>query len=152
MKVKRVVTLEDDITIKSAGLLSKFQAEACLLKEARSYGANWCLNTPGCCSHYISFVDRHGDIRADGDYTIGKYALRPSLNIDISSTSFKVGDVFLFGGEEFKILAPNVAWMYKADIGEFAFRNDWQARDANIYEVSDAKKIIDEWFDDIMKK
>ncbi len=146
MKVKKIFQTEDDITIKSAGLLSKIQAEACLLKEDRAYNTNWSLSTPGCCSHYISFVDRYGDVCIDGYYTIDKYAIRPSLNIDIRSTSFKIGDVFLFGGEEFKILAPNVAWMHKADIGKFAFSNDWQARDTNIYEASDVKKIIDEWF------
>lgn len=152
MKVQKVVKLEDDITIKSAGLLSKLQAEACLSKEDRNYNSKWCLCTPGCCARYISYIDRYGDIRADGDYTIGKYALRPSLNIDISNTSFKVGDIFIFGGEEFKILAPNVAWMHKADIGEFTFRSDWQATDANIYEASDVKKIINEWFDNIIKE
>lgn len=147
MKVKKVIQIEDDITIKSASILSLFQTEACLSKEDRKYDTGWCLSTPGCCPRYVSYVDPHGDMRADGDYTICKYAIRPSLYIDIQNTSFKVGDVFLFGDAEFKILAPNIAWMHKADIGEFAFRTDWQAQDANIYSASDVKKIVDEWFE-----
>lgn len=153
MKVKKLIVIEkeEDLVIKKASLLSLFQTEACLSTEERKYGTGWCLRTPGCCSQYISFVDKYGDIRADGDYTFGQFAIRPCLYIDIKNSSFKVGDVFLFGGEEFRILAPNIAWIQN-DIGKFPFRTDWRADDANVYKVSDAKKIVDEWFNNIIKK
>lgn len=29
------------------------------------------------------------------------------------------------------------------------FRKDWKAKDANVYEVSDIKKFVDEWFEKV---
>lgn len=73
--------------------------------------------------------------------------IRPALKIDIKNTPFKVGDNFMFGGKEFKIISPDLAWMTDGNLGCLQFNEDWRAPNANIYECSKVKTFVDEWFD-----
>lgn len=139
--------------ILGATLLSAEEAETLLSKEERAYNNWWWLRTPGNYSAYACDVNYYGGVNDIGhlvyNYSSG---VRPALNIDASASNITVGDVFMFGGKEFKVLSPKLAWMHKDDIGNCAFRQDWKAEDANNYEASDVKKFVDAWFDNALEE
>ena len=134
--------------IKSATLLSKEEAASFLTQKEREYSGWWWLRSPSSSSYAAG-------VRSDGlaYYNYRRYVyctfmgvVRPALIINLESSDLKVGDIFEFGGKEFKILSPTIAWMHKDDIGRCTFRKDWEADNANDYETSDVKKFVDEWF------
>ena len=132
--------------------MSKEEATSFLTQKEREYSAWWWLRSPSD-SRYASFVDFAGwayyyycccDVN-DTD----RGFVRPALIINLESSDLEVGDIFEFGGKEFKILSPTIAWMHKDDIGRCTFRKDWEADNANDYEASDVKKFVDEWFEKV---
>lgn len=133
--------------ILGATLLSVEEAETLLAKDEKIYKKWWWLRTPGDDDDDACYVDKAGYIFPNG-YVWDNYGsgVRPALKIDTSSSNIKVGDVFMFGGKEFKVLTPKLAWMHKDDIGCCAFRNDVFAPNTNNYEASDIKKLVDAWF------
>ena len=130
-----------------ATLLSKEEATSFLTQKEREYSAWWWLRSP-YDSYYATVVDSGGWAYNFYyvTYTI-RGIVRPALIINLESSDLKIGDIFEFGGKEFKILSPTIAWMHKDDIGRCAFRTDWKADNANDYESSDVKKFVDEWFE-----
>lgn len=134
--------------ILGATLLSKEEAKTLLKKDKRTYGKNWWLRTPGDDNYYACFVNFYGYLDTIGQYVYYDiFKVRPALKIDISTSDIQIGDIFIFGDKEFKVISPELAWMYNDDIGECVFREDWTAEDANIYEASDVKKFVDAWFE-----
>lgn len=144
----RQVVEASDIKITSATLLSIEEAETLLTQEERAYKELWWLRSPGFSQLTAARVINDGSVGCYGKCVdCGDTCVRPALNIDTSASNIKVGNVFLFGGKEFKVLSPELAWMHKDDIGKCTFREDWKAEDANVYEASDVKKYIDRWFE-----
>ena len=72
--------------------------------------------------------------------------IRPVLEIR-SLGSFKIGNIFSIGNYKFKIITPDIAWLYKQDIGKDYFDDK-----SNDYETSHVKQIIDAWFEDLKKE
>lgn len=149
MIVKKTFTKSKQLDIKGATLLSSDEAASLLTEEERCYGPTWWLRTPGSLSSWACRVLAGGDVECVGNYVDDRLVgVRPALIINrIKSSGWKVGDIFEFGGKEFKILSPKLAWMYKDDIGHCAFRKNFKADDANDYEASDIKKFVDNWFE-----
>lgn len=149
MIVKKTFTKNKQLDIKGATLLSLDEAASLLTAEERCYCSTWWLRTPGFISNYACYVFSNGSVNYYGFNVFNFYiGVRPALIINrIESSGWKVGDIFEFGGKEFKILSPKLAWMYKDDIGRCAFRKSFKADDANNYEVSDVKKFVDNWFE-----
>lgn len=135
-----------NVKILGATLLSKEEAETFLTKEDRVYENWWWLRSPGYYSFDTCYVNFGGYVYDDCYTNYAGGGVRPALKINISSSDVKVGDVFIFGGKKFKVISPELAWMHKSDIGCCAFREKVDAPDANVYEASDVKKIIDKWF------
>ena len=150
MKVNKIIraTKEEELNITGATLLSVEEAKA-LPQRLREYSNWWWLRSPGRCSNLAAYVNYDGLVHARGsnvDYTRG--AVRPALLIsNLESSNLQIGDKFIFGSAEFEIVSKSMAFCL-GDIGEHPFRNDWQADDANVYEVSDVKKFVDKWFED----
>ena len=117
--------------------------------ELRFYKDWWWLRSAGSYSNFAAVVRNDGSLSAAGNTVDASNAVRPVLQIDIKSSIFKVGDTFIFGGKYFDIITDEFAFC-QTDIGTCAFREDWEAEDANTYEKSDAKKFVDEWFVDSM--
>lgn len=134
------------VKVLGATLLSREEAEELLTKEERFYENWWWLRSPGYYSFDTCYVNFGGYVYDDCYTNYAGGGVRPALKINISSSDVKVGDVFMFGGKEFKIISPELAWMHNDDIGTCAFREKRDAPDANVYEVSDVKNYVDAWF------
>lgn len=149
----RHVVEASDIKITAATLLSTEEAETLLTQEERAYNNWWWLRSPGYFQYYAANVYFDGSV-FHGGYGVydGDGCVRPALNINISSSNIKVGDVFMFGGKEFKVISPELAWMHKDDIWRCAFRKERTAPDANVYSASDVKKYVDAWFETVLSK
>lgn len=155
MEVNQIVisTVPKDIKITGATILSKEESETFLTKEERVYKNSWWLRSHGYSSNYACSVGNSGTVYSNGSKVDdGSIGVRPALNIDASASNITVGDVFMFGGKEFKVLSPDLAWMHKDDIGKCAFREDWQTNNANDYEASDVKKIVNKWLENVLKE
>lgn len=135
-----------NVKILGATLLSKEEVETLLTQQERACKNWWWLRSPGYESYCAAIVL----IGGVSDYGLSvnddRGCVRPALKIDISNSDIKIGDTFTFREKVFKVISPELAWMYKDDIGRCVFRKDWKAPDANIYEASDVKKFIDNWF------
>lgn len=133
--------------IESATLLSVEEAEEYLTKEERKYGSWWWLRSPGYDSNDAADVGSGGSVDYGGSgVNYGSDYVRPALTINLESSPFKIGDTFEFGGKTFKIISDKLAFCLE-DIGFHCFREDWKASDANVYDVSDVKRYVDEWFE-----
>lgn len=148
MKVKKIFisTTELELNITEATLLTIDEAK--LLPERLKAYRNWWLKTPGSYSCYAAYVDYNGFIHSHGGYIRNNLnVVRPALIIsNLESSEFKFGDRFEFGGKEFEIVFDYLAFCL-TDIGQCAFKKDWNADDKNNYEQSDVKQFINEWFE-----
>ena len=70
--------------------------------------------------------------------------VRPVLEFS-NKSDLKIGDKFKFGDKEFEIISEGIA-LCTSDIGKYLYRKNWQAPNANIYDKSDIKKFINDWF------
>lgn len=73
--------------------------------------------------------------------------VRPALKIsNLALSNLSIKDKFIFSGKTFTVISKDYA-LCDESIGNCPFRKDWGAKDANVYEASDVKKFVDEWFD-----
>lgn len=153
ISIERMVFKKDTIKVLEATLLSREEVETLLVKDEKIYKKWWWLRTPGDNNDDVCYVDKTGYIFPNG-YVCDNYGsgVRPALRIDNFNSDVTVGDIFMFGGKEFKVISPTLAWIHNDDIGTCAFREKWDAPDANAYETSDIKKFVDKWFNAIIKK
>lgn len=141
MKVKKLVSIEKDLKVLGATLPSIEDILSVPVKE-RVYNNWYWLCSPGSLRHTAGYVSYSGEVydRATVDCNFG--SVRPALILsNISGTDFNVGDVFEICSYRFKIISNTLAWMYEQDLGRYRFDNN-----TNVYEDSDIKKLVDEWF------
>ena len=118
-----------------------------LPEHLRKYRHWWWTRTPGPLLNVCCAVKQDGDISKYKETHISGIYVRPVLILEnAKAAGFKIGDRFHFGHKRFELIFHNVAFCV-SDIGCHSFRADAQAADANIYEASDVKQIIDEWFE-----
>ena len=147
---KRVEKLHFD----SATLLSVEEVKELLSDEDRAYYEWWWTRTVGTDNHCVADISVYGNIytkgnRPDLDYSI---VVRPVLIISgLKESGFGIGDTFKFDGKIFKIISENLAFCTE-DIGHHQFNNDFKAEDANIYDNSEVRRFVDEWFENAMRK
>ncbi len=139
------------VRVLGATLLSIEEAERFLSKKDREYSRWWWLRSPGDRLCYAAYVDCDGFISYYGHNTnIDRAYVRPALNIDLGSSNLKVGDTFYFGGKKFEIIADDLAFCL-SDIGTSLFKRSDSFLEGNDYELSDVKKIVDQWFEEAKK-
>lgn len=137
--------------IKGATLLSKEEAKNLLTDRERmcTYGGEecwWWLRSPGSCQYLASIVRHDGYIGYGARTDTDDDCVRPALIIsNLSSSNLQMGDIFELGGRKFKVISKEYA-LCEEPVGQCPFRKDWQAKDANVYEKSDIKKFVDNWF------
>lgn len=148
MRVKKHITIieERDIEIIGATLLSVDEARKLLTKDERKYNANWWLRSPAKYSYCVSYIGKNGNVYCCGGRVDSPHLIRPALRIKLNC-SFNIGDIFEFDGRKFKIISPDLAWMIDSDLGCFQFNSDWHDPSAHVYELSQAKVVVDEWLD-----
>ena len=127
-------------------LLSVDEAMCYLSKEERKYKNHWWLRTPGIHSYYTCYVYNEGNVSRYGINACYNSGIRPALIIS-NLGDFKVGDIISIGKYYFKIIKPQMAWLYKQDIG-----TDYFDVKSNNYEASYVKQVIDSWFEKLKKE
>jgi len=105
----------------------------------------WWLRSPGPSSSVANVVIG-GNIGNDIYASVDRVCeVRPVLQIkDLKSSNLKIGDVFTFGDEEFKVISDKLA-LCLSDIGRSVFRKNKGAKDANEYRASDVRKYVSDW-------
>ena len=132
-----------NLKIHGATLLSVEEAENLLTEEERRYRVWWWLRSPGYDSSDAAYVNFYGDVFYDGDCVdYDDYCVRPALKISNLESSNLIGDVFEVGDWKFKVISKNLAWLYEQDIGKHIF----DAK-TNVYEQSEIKQFVDDWFE-----
>lgn len=149
MKIKKICTVETpmDIAINEARLLTKEEVEA-LPERFKLYDNWWWTSTANVANPVSAWF-----VSGPYGYLIrnivdSEGSVRPTLIFE--SKDLEVGDKFLIGEKEFEVIKESLAFC-TSDIGECAFREDFEAEDANDYEKSDIKKYIDKWFEENVK-
>ncbi len=140
------VYTKENLGITGAILLSTEEAEELLTKEERKYYNCWWLRSPGY-DGYVACVEEDGNIYKygfdiyPGENFRGK-AVRPALEIfNLENSSLKIGDVFKIGKYKFKIISPELAWLYRQKIGTEHFD-----KHSNLYENSSIGSFVDDWY------
>lgn len=142
----RCTIKESDLDVLEATLLTKEEAKQ-LPERLRKYDNWWWLKSPSRYSDGAIYVSASGGMSDGGVFYVGK--VRPALKIsNLESSGLKVGDKFEFGGQEFEIISDNKAFCLN-DIGECAFRQELRI---NVYETSNIKKYVDDWFEKSKKE
>ena len=146
MKVKdilRCITKEADLDITGATLLTKEEAKE-LPKKLLSHDAWWWTKSPSRYSDGAICVSSYGYVNNNGTGVLSAGKVRPVLTIsNLEFSGLKIGDTFEFGGQKFEIISNDKAFCL-GDIGQCAFRTGLRV---NVYEKSDIKKFVDEWFE-----
>lgn len=154
MKVNKIIksTVEEELKITGATLLSIEEVEKYLTINERVYCHWWWLRSPGHDIDYTAIVSFGGGVYYYGYYVHNRYVcVRPALQIkNLKSSNLKIGDIFKINDFEFKIISENLAWMYKQDIGCYAFNEDYEK--GNNYETSDVKNFVDNWYETLSNK
>ena len=134
------------LEFKGATLLSSEEAFTLLTEQERKYLIGWWLRTPGNHSYYACCVYGDGNVCGYGINVSYVSGIRPALII-FNLGDFKVGDIISIGKYYFKIIKPQMAWLYKQDIG-----TDYFDVKSNNYEASYVKQVIDSWFEKLKKE
>jgi hypothetical protein len=144
----------EKLHFESVTLLSVQEVKDLLSDEDRAYHEWWWTRTVGTDDRCVADISVYGNIytkgnRPDLDHSI---VVRPALIISgLKESGFKIGDTFKFEGKIFKIISENLAFCTE-DIGHHQFNDDFKAEDANIYDNSEVKKFVGQWFDEAMRK
>ena len=136
--------LYGNIKILGSTLLSVEEAENLLTKENRKYHCWWRLRSPGRLSKYAADVRTDGAVNYSGDGVYyDNFCVRPALEIsNLESSNLLIGDVFEVGDYKFRVISEDLAWLYEQDIGQHRFDEK-----TNIYEQSEIKQFVDDWFE-----
>lgn len=152
MEVLKNIQIKTEVEITEATLLSVEEAKA-LPQRLKSYKDYWWLRSPGYLHNLAASVGWDGSVYHGGSLVInGGFYVRPALKlVDPESSGLMVGDRFEFGNAKFEVVSDSLAFC-TGNIGRRAFRKNWKAGRANVYEASDIKKFVDEWFNNALKE
>ena len=147
MKVDKIIKKiqKVDVNISEITLLSVEEYEK-YIDNIPKYDEWWWLRSPGNDSYYAAVIDGDGSVCYGGD-GVGDDddAVRPI--IILQSNNFQIKDNFILAGHIWTLIDNDKA-ICNDGIGNTYFRRNWQASDANDYEVSDIKKWLENWAKD----
>ena len=137
-----------NLKIHGATLLSVEEAKNLLTEEDCKYPCWWWLRSPGTSSDYAANVYGDGGVNFGGDRVDNdNNCVRPALKIsNLESSNLLIGDVFEVGDYKFRVISEDLAWMHEQDIGLRRFDEK-----TNIYEQSEIKQFVDDWFEKEIK-
>lgn len=111
----------------------------------KNLGHWWWLQSPGSAKNRVLSVCGGGGLL----YEYGSYVdresgwVRPVLRIS-NLTHFIRGDNLVIANRDWTVISRDLV-LSDEPIGEYAFREDWKAEDANDYNASDVKKYLENW-------
>ena len=142
---KQIITTQDiDLAITDVTLLSieEYEANKNIIPPIHDC---WWLRSPGSDSSNVANVYDDGYVNDDNvDYDNN---VRPVVALRLSEScisNLDVGDKIEMAGYTWTMLRDGLA-LCDDVVGRAAFRKDWKAKDANVYEVSDIKKWLEKW-------
>lgn len=135
---KEIIELEiDGITLLSKDEYLKFK------DNIPAVNFWWWLRSPGYGGCNASCVDYGGGVGGYGSHVIlSGGSVRPALNL--KSNNLSISERFEFGGYDWTMIGDNIA-LCDTSICEMAFRKDYLANDATLYEQSDIKSYLYNW-------
>lgn len=143
------------LEITGATLLSVEEAKQ-LDEKILKVGDCWWLRSPGLYDVDAACV--YGDIGSvydDGRDVRHSFGVRPALQLsNLEGSGLQIGDKFTFGDRSFTVISEKYA-LCDENVWRSIFREDWEAweaKDANVYEKSDIKKFVDDWFEKALEK
>ena len=144
-KIYKQIVIEEErkIEIDEITLLSLEEYET-YQNAIPKIAAWWWLRSPNA-----SIVANAPDVDNDGlIHTISVTSddgIRPALRIkNPESFDIGIGDKFRLAGDMWTMIGDGLA-LCDDVVGNCAFRKNWKAQDANIYEKSDIKKWLENW-------
>ena len=150
MTVEKIIKTTElkELDITGATLLSIDEAGKLPEDMRRANDIHWWLRSPSYYDYKAAFVDgERGDVSVDGTFVLESFGVRPALEIsDLKSSDLQIGDQFNYGGRSFTVISDQYA-LCDEIIERYPFRKNWKAKDANVYEASDIKKFVDDWFE-----
>ena len=151
MKIAVQTWVENDINIDGITLLSS-EEYACFKKNIVDIGYRWWLRSPGLKSIYAAFVYYDGSVNNYGDFVdLDTYAVRPALIINPTSSHLEIGSKIRVADYTWTVISDDYA-LCDEIIGQYCFRKDRRAKNANVYKASDIKKYIENWWAEQVKK
>lgn len=129
-------------------LLSVEEAEQ-ITDGILAYLCDWWLRSPSDYSDCAASVHSNGSVSHFGDYVDDSLvAVRPALYIsNFDSLNLKIyKDIIKVFDKYWIYIGDNKALLMDEPLTTMAFRKDWRAEDVNVYEKSDVKKWLDNWF------
>lgn len=161
MKVDKYIIKACDLDIKGITLLSKeeYEENREKIRRMKYDRCCWWLRSRGCSKEFVDYVNEfYGSVHDDAFVYRGRYGVddwhfvvRPALILkNLNSSDFKIGNRFRLFDFNWTIISNGYALCDTA-IGAVPFRRDVEAKDANVYEASDMKKFLEEWWDKQVK-
>lgn len=148
MRAEKIINVTEKIDVQLEGitLLSAEEYKQMRCHIPKTDCRWWWLRSPGNYSNLAAYVDLDGDVRIHGNSVIySNVAVRPALKIsNLTSANLIPGDKIIVAGQNWTVISDTYAIADDA-IGTHCFREDWRAKDANMYEKSDVKKYIEDW-------
>ena len=151
MIVNKHITVKEpvELEIKGITLLSKDEYRR-YMKNIPHLKEPWWLRSPHydpiySDNYHADFVYEEGNLSVYGADVSEIKTIRPALKIYTDFSKLKIGDVFEFKSKLWTIISGDLA-ICNTYISTYYFRRDYKAENANIYEASDIKKYIEDWF------
>lgn len=142
---KHIVSYQDiDLDIVEVTLLSAKEYFALKNRIKPRKDLQWLRSTYSDIDKIAGSVDADGYVPYDTlkDSHVG---VSPALRIrNLESLGMNPGDVFVLARHTWTVISDKLAQCDDI-VGYTAFREDWRAPDANVYEKSDVKKWIENW-------
>lgn len=148
VKVNKIIINKEqqELDIVGVTLLSVEEA-AKLSLEIRNIDDWWWLCSPGILPCEATLVS-HEIVDYAGHDVDEANGVRPALQIsNLGDSNLKEGDKFKWGDYTWTIIFDQYALCDKC-VALLPFREDSEAKDANVYEKSDIKKYLDQWYED----
>lgn len=141
--IERYIKEHDSVEIVGVTILSKeeYNSYNDIIPEINN---SWWLRSPGIEQFRAACVHSSGS----SDYysvNYAHYAVRPALIINLESSNLNIGDRFVFADKDWTVISDMLA-ICNSNIGTCTFRKNWEASNANVYEKSDLKKYVEDWF------
>ncbi len=144
MIVKRTVTQLINIDIQEITLLSE-EAFIKAKKFIKPINNCWWLQSPGASSEVVACVSYNFNCIFGCIVNNSNVFVRPALRIgNLKTSNLRIGSSFRMGSYVWTVISDELALCDEA-VGKSAYREDWQAKDANEYEVSNVKKWLEKW-------
>lgn len=149
MKINKIIRryAKVDVEILGITLLSK-EEYSDSKKNIKPIENWWWLRSPSFYSSIMYNVGYFGDI--DYNNVANPYgSVRPALIY--KSNDLSIGERIYLSGKDWTVVSDKYI-LCDEEFCRMIFRKKWNANNANVYDASDVKKYLDDWFEHNIKE